>query len=436
MRKTLSAFTIVELILVISIIGVLSTIGVVSYSSIHTSAIDSNRESKAKAIAEALEKYYEKNGEYPSCTAMTQSASTVTSTILTDLTNDMLTTPGDAEGTNSITCDELTGISLDKFSYTGDSNAECDTGDACLYFTIGYIQKNSEEVATINSRHTADYVIADVSDNFNRTASSLGTTSTGGLAWTANPATWSTNGTKAVTSTTGSSNPTATVTYSYADVNASTDISSTGSGDALIIRATDANNYIRARYYHYYTTTSGSCYIGSWVYQYQVYTEGTAPGVVIPSSKVGGYCIPYDDFPGINGSGVAQYKTVVTSTPTSWCDYPYTLNEDCWWGNKYNRTVYEILPENTYYYYVKIEVISGGAVSQTLYSSNYGSAISNLRLKASGSSIALYLNGSTSPTTTVTSTFNQTATKHGIGRADPGAQYTTSALDNFTLAQP
>lgn len=158
MRKTLSAFTIVELILVISIIGVLSTIGVVSYSSIHTGAVDSSRESKAKAIAEALEKYYEKNGEYPGCVAMTQSAATITSTILTDLTPDMLTTPSDTEGVNSIVCSELTDAATDKFSYVGDEGVECATGDACMYFSFGYIQESSDGVIYISGRHVVEMV--------------------------------------------------------------------------------------------------------------------------------------------------------------------------------------------------------------------------------------------------------------------------------------
>lgn len=62
-----------------------------------------------------------------------------------------------------------------------------------------------------------------------------------------------------------------------------------------------------------------------------------------------------------------------------------------------------------------------------------GSGISKLRLKAVGSTVSLYVNGSATALTSVTDTFNQTATKHGIGRGNAGNYSAASAIDNFSL---
>lgn len=52
-----SAFTLVELIVVITIVGILSTIGFVSYSSYLTGARDSNRISQMVKITDSMQVY-------------------------------------------------------------------------------------------------------------------------------------------------------------------------------------------------------------------------------------------------------------------------------------------------------------------------------------------------------------------------------------------
>lgn len=75
MKKTTNGFTIVEILVVIAIIGILATIGILSYSRVQANARDMQRSSKITIIAEALEKYYDKNGEYPGCADMIGTAS-------------------------------------------------------------------------------------------------------------------------------------------------------------------------------------------------------------------------------------------------------------------------------------------------------------------------------------------------------------------------
>ncbi|NDK09362.1 type II secretion system protein [Candidatus Gracilibacteria bacterium] len=57
MKKTFPAFTLVELIVVITIIGILSTVGFVSYSNYLTGARDSNRYSQLTKLSDSLQVY-------------------------------------------------------------------------------------------------------------------------------------------------------------------------------------------------------------------------------------------------------------------------------------------------------------------------------------------------------------------------------------------
>ncbi len=137
MRKAITGFTVIELLVVISVIGILTTIGFVSYNSIQSNARDSNRAAQMTIIAEALEDYYEDNGEYPSCNDMSQDPNTVVTTVLIGLDPEVLTDPSDVDGENSImaSCAGITADTYNKFSYTGDGTTDCIT-DACQEYTL------------------------------------------------------------------------------------------------------------------------------------------------------------------------------------------------------------------------------------------------------------------------------------------------------------
>ena len=157
MRKKIKAFTIIELLIVIAIIGILATISVVSFGRVRANARDSQRSSKITVIAEALEKYYDKNGEYPSCSAMSQPASTIADSTLTGIRSDALTAPGGTIGTSSIltSCGDLT-TGTDAFSYIGDSGTPCLTGtgqtSACVQYTLKYREESTNNIVSITSR--------------------------------------------------------------------------------------------------------------------------------------------------------------------------------------------------------------------------------------------------------------------------------------------
>lgn len=158
LTKDKSGFTLVELMVVIVIIAILAAIAVVSYNSIQQRSRDSVRSTKLYAIASALEDYYQDNGEYPGCPAMTADGSVVIKNTLTNLgTSDALVTPLAAAGTtNSITCASLSSVptSTDAFVYTGDTSTDCSSGAACLSWTL-QIRTEDSDVLKATSRHVA-----------------------------------------------------------------------------------------------------------------------------------------------------------------------------------------------------------------------------------------------------------------------------------------
>ena len=65
MRKSKSAFTIVELLIVIVVIGILAAIVIVAYNGVQTRAAASRSISDLKHIQKSLELYKATNGTYP-----------------------------------------------------------------------------------------------------------------------------------------------------------------------------------------------------------------------------------------------------------------------------------------------------------------------------------------------------------------------------------
>src|SRR5690349_17112284 len=98
-------FTLVELIVVIVVIAILATVAIIGLDRYAQDGRDTRRSSNVTAISEALEKYYDKNGEYPSCAALSATGSTVVTTTLKGLDASALLVP--EAGTaidNSIEC--------------------------------------------------------------------------------------------------------------------------------------------------------------------------------------------------------------------------------------------------------------------------------------------------------------------------------------------
>lgn len=184
MRKNKLGFTIVEVTITVSIIALLVAIGIFSYSRIQAESRDSQRTSRLGVLIEALEKYYAKNGEYPSCTAMTQSADIVSTTVLPGIDKTALVAPKAPGGTtNSITCTAISGPSgPDVYAYIGDGSGTCSTGASCLQYTLQYREENTGgTIKSLDGRHKTQVAVSGVSTI---TATPASTTSVA-LTWTA-----------------------------------------------------------------------------------------------------------------------------------------------------------------------------------------------------------------------------------------------------------
>lgn len=158
MKRNTDGFTLIELAIVVVIIAILSAITIFTYTKVQVNQRDSARDSRANVISGALEKYYAKHGEYPSCANMTQSGSQV-STLLS-LDQSILVTPtAPSSTTNSITtCADLTaGIGgSDVFAYAGgDGSTACSTGSACATYKLEYRQESTGSIITVSGQHAA-----------------------------------------------------------------------------------------------------------------------------------------------------------------------------------------------------------------------------------------------------------------------------------------
>ncbi len=150
-------FTLVEILVVVAVIGVLATIGIMGFSKVQAGSRDAQRSASMTTLAEALEKYYDQNGEYPSCAALTPSNPvTVTTTVLKGADPTILTAPHGVSGTNSLTCSDLSaGSGPDAYAYIGDGSASCSTGTSCLKYTLKYREETTGNIISLASRHTA-----------------------------------------------------------------------------------------------------------------------------------------------------------------------------------------------------------------------------------------------------------------------------------------
>ncbi len=177
-------FTLIELIVVVVVIAILVSISTFGFIAIQAQSRDTERAANATVIAEALEKYYDQNGEYPGCNALTGDASTVRSSTLKGIDESVLLTPNaPTTVTNTIQCTnvEPSGDN-DYFAYVADTSNECQSGSACAYWTLKYQEEETDSVGEIDSRRQASAFAVPSPTGLTITASLVGSTTARGIA--------------------------------------------------------------------------------------------------------------------------------------------------------------------------------------------------------------------------------------------------------------
>lgn len=157
-KNGLNAFTIIELIVVITVVAVLATLAIITYGGIREDTRDATRGSNATIISEGLEKYYEKNGEYPSVASLVNTVPANTGTAVASklsISIDSLRMPlMPSSATNSLTLGPTP--SNDYIAYIGrsdvnDTRCQSDTSGGCDRYTLRYIEESGTTI-NIESR--------------------------------------------------------------------------------------------------------------------------------------------------------------------------------------------------------------------------------------------------------------------------------------------
>jgi len=148
-------FTIVEVIIVVVVVGILAGLATFAFVQVQANVRNGERAADMNIIADGLERYYQKNGGYPSCSAMTQTASSVAT--LLDIPVETLAAPTATSGTNSITgCSLLTGSGADVYAYIGDPTTACVANQFCYEYTLQYRQEGTSTIVTKESERCGE----------------------------------------------------------------------------------------------------------------------------------------------------------------------------------------------------------------------------------------------------------------------------------------
>ena len=150
-------FTLVELIVVIAILGVLTTIAVFNYLNVQRQARDDQRTTDASTIAESLEQFFAKNGEYPSVGEMTNTDGNAVKTLLGLNSLDGLVAPSAGAGTTNSWKTGTPSLTNPFVYSSNDTSPSCLTGtaatDSCTDYVLKYWSEQNNTFVTLPSRN-------------------------------------------------------------------------------------------------------------------------------------------------------------------------------------------------------------------------------------------------------------------------------------------
>lgn len=435
-----TAFTVVELVIVISVIALLTTVSYAAYGGWQKTVAEGNVKSDLSQVLGAMKssKNFSKDG-FPVIAANTNfDGSTAT--------KDIFQSSPEVDlkyifGTDDYYCVEATSKSVAGVSFflnfpTSHSPAEGN----CPAPPVPPVPPTPPTVPTPPSGPST------IADNFNRTVAGIGNTSTGNIPWQVLSGTWEADGTTAsLSANSPTASPLAVVEAGSGNVDASVDLQR---DDALYFRVKDSDDWWRAKQDRRTITTTTTTYEpyiyntytwqpGSWSYQGATCENGT----IFPSSGTyysgssNGYSTFRQDHMGLGSGGCGP----VFDTRPAYDDC--NGGTGCGFQIKlYSRTVNQVITPQTGYHWVTntttsyrydfvLEKMVAGTLSEVWRQNGPATLQGSVRVVANGSAINLYT-GSTG-LVTINDSFNQTMTRHGIGRAVNTVN--PSVIDNFNL---
>jgi type II secretion system protein G len=150
-KKLQSAFTIVELLIVVVVIAILAAIAIVSFTGIQQRARDSKRVSDVATITKALELYYIDNGQFPSgggSTVMSSNWATTADASWQNLADDLKPylskLPTDPISTAGISITTASSNGYDYAYYTTPGTTYCGVGARKLYMLVYRLEGSSQ----------------------------------------------------------------------------------------------------------------------------------------------------------------------------------------------------------------------------------------------------------------------------------------------------
>jgi|GEM_PF-3428251 len=261
------AFTIVELMIVVIVISIIATMSILGYGSVQRDTRDSARSSKATVISEALEKYYDKNHEYPSVASLAgQSISTVKQKLnLQD--DDTLVFPSGTANASAIVSSGPSSTRLVYAGSPGSASCQTDVNGYCDSFQLQYVTETTGATVAINNRQGSDYVAVVVPP----TAPSAPVVSASGTSTTSINVSWGISS--------GTTPITYTVQYGTTTAYGSTACAATPATTCTLSGLTPSSSgtlyYVRVVATNSYGTASGTS---------SAYTNPNAPSGTAPSA--------------------------------------------------------------------------------------------------------------------------------------------------------
>lgn len=157
--KYKKGFTIIEITVTVAIIAILATFVGMSLTGQQVKARDAARSSKVTIIADALERYYDKHGEYPSVRSLLNTYSGNTGSAVASLLSinekTTLVMPGATAGTTNSIAASVTSndtIAYVASSAVGNDNCQSSAQGGCDQYTLSYKKESDGSIVNVESQ--------------------------------------------------------------------------------------------------------------------------------------------------------------------------------------------------------------------------------------------------------------------------------------------